>query len=342
MRCAILAVAASLLLPAAAIAGSIEFEVVPKVLVGGKDRPTLTLHVVEDCSDVLVKLTRDDGKTISMRTGPMAAGTSRKIPVDVPQGREYKFNGTLEVKSGRGEESIDVAFVAEVIVPAKLSVDKSKFSLDKHVMELSSTRKTGKVDVEVISDQGEEMGTTSVPFEGAAPGTPLKVEWNQHEGTVMRIKVKVWDTDNFYQGVELFPWHIDIPHEEVNFATGSFKIEPKDEPRLTGAIGLIQEAVQKYGKFADIKLYVAGHTDTVGSSASNRALSLNRARAISEFFRKHGIRVPIFYEGFGEDALKVPTPDETDEVRNRRAEYIVAIEPPPISTGIPASWKPLR
>jgi outer membrane protein OmpA-like peptidoglycan-associated protein len=207
---------------------------------------------------------------------------------------------------------------------------------------VASSRRTGKVDVEVTSDQGEEMGTTSVPFEGAAPGTPLKVEWNQHEGTVMRIKVKVWDTANFYQSIDLFPWHIYIPHEEVNFPTGSFKIEPREEPKLTGSIGLIQEAVRKYGQFADIKLYVAGHTDTVGTSDANRTLSLNRARAISDFFRRHGIRVPILYEGFGEDALKIPTPDETDEVRNRRAEYIVAIEPPPVSSGIPANWKPLR
>ena len=293
MRCALLIAAAALLLPSVAVAGSIEFEVVPKVLAGSKDRPTLTLHLVEDCSDVLVKLTRDDGKTISTRTGPMAAGTSRKIPVDVPQGREYRFTGTLEVKGGKSEETIDVSFAAEVVVPARLSLDKSKVDLEKHVLEVSSTRRTGKVEVVVVSDKGEEIGTTSVPFDGAAPGTALKVE-------------------------------------------------PKEEPKLTGSITLIQEAVQKYGQFAEIKLYVAGHTDTVGPSDANRTLSLNRARAISEFFRRHGIKAPIFYDGFGEDALKVPTPDETDEVKNRRAEYIVAIEPPPVSSGRPASWKPLR
>ncbi|MBI5526489.1 MAG: OmpA family protein [Deltaproteobacteria bacterium] len=341
MRTAILA-AAALLVPAAAVAGSIEPEVLPKVLAGGKDRPTVVLHAVEDCADVLVKLSRDDGKTIGTRTGPMAAGTSKKIPLDLPEGREYKFTGTLEVKSDRGEESIEVSFVAEVVVPAKLSLNESKFSLEKRELELSSTRKTSKVDVEVTSDRGEEIGTTTVPFDGAAPGTPLKVQWRQDDGTVMRIKVKVWDTDNFFQSVELFPWHILIPHEEINFPTGSFKIEAKEEPKLTSSVTLIQEAVEKYGRFAEIKLYVAGHTDSVGASETNRTLSLNRARAISEFFRRHGIRVPILYDGFGEDALRIPTPDETDEVRNRRAEYIVAVEPPPVPYSRQANWKPLR
>jgi outer membrane protein OmpA-like peptidoglycan-associated protein len=341
MRTAILA-AAVLLAPAAAAAASIEPEVLPKVLAGSKDRPTVVLRAVENCSDVLVKLTRDDGKTISTRTGPMAAGTSKKIPLDIPEGREFRFTGTLEVKSDRGEESIEVSFVAEVVVPAKLSVDKSRFSLEKREMELLSTRKTSKVDVEVLSDRGEDLGTTTVPFDAAAPGTPLKIQWRQDDGTVMRIKVKVWDTDDFFQSIELFPWHIYIPHEEVNFATGSFKIEATEESKLASSVGLIQEAVAKYGRFAEIKLYVAGHTDSVGASETNRTLSLNRARAISEFFRRHGIRVPILYDGFGEDALRVPTPDETDEVRNRRAEYIVAIEPPPVPYSRQANWKPLR
>lgn len=55
-----------------------------------------------------------------------------------------------------------------------------------------------------------------------------------------------------------------------------------------------------------------------------------------------GLRVRVLYEGFGEDALNAATADETEEVRNRRAEYIVAIEPRVVSQVRPASWKQLR
>jgi outer membrane protein OmpA-like peptidoglycan-associated protein len=79
---------------------------------------------------------------------------------------------------------------------------------------------------------------------------------------------------------------------------------------------------------AEIKLYVAGHTDTVGNNASNRTLSLNRARSIGQYFRKRGVRVPVLYEGFGEEALAVATKDEQEEPKNRRAEYIIAIDDP--------------
>jgi outer membrane protein OmpA-like peptidoglycan-associated protein len=91
---------------------------------------------------------------------------------------------------------------------------------------------------------------------------------------------------------------------------------------------LINEAISKFGSLAQIKLYIAGHTDTVGPSASNRTLSLNRARSIGQWFRKKGVRIPVLYEGFGEDALLVSTADEQDEPKNRRAEYIIAIDDP--------------
>jgi outer membrane protein OmpA-like peptidoglycan-associated protein len=86
--------------------------------------------------------------------------------------------------------------------------------------------------------------------------------------------------------------------------------------------------VRRYGKVVDVKLYVSGHTDTVGDNGSNQALSENRARAIAGVFRKRCVKAPIFYMGAGEDEPAVDTPDNTDEPRNRRAKYILGVEPP--------------
>jgi outer membrane protein OmpA-like peptidoglycan-associated protein len=80
----------------------------------------------------------------------------------------------------------------------------------------------------------------------------------------------------------------------------------------------------------------------VGAEAANRTLSLNRARAIGAYLRKKGLRLPVFLEGFGEQALLVATPDETAEVKNRRAEYIIAIDNPSAAKApFPPAWKPL-
>ena len=92
--------------------------------------------------------------------------------------------------------------------------------------------------------------------------------------------------------------------------------------------------------FALENLEAAGHGTR--QADYNLGLSQKRALSIARRFRKMGFRYPIFYQGFGERGLKVPTPDETDEPRNRRAEYVLAAEPPPIDVpGAATRWKRL-
>ena len=43
--------------------------------------------------------------------------------------------------------------------------------------------------------------------------------------------------------------------------------------------------------------------------------------------------------GLGEDELLVDTPDNTDEIRNRRAEYVVSVDAPPLVGGL--RWQKL-
>lgn len=69
---------------------------------------------------------------------------------------------------------------------------------------------------------------------------------------------------------------------------------------------------------------VIGHTDTVGATQANAALGLTRARQVAAMIDTAVIsaeRVSIL--SYGEKNLLVPTPDETDEPRNRGVEVIV-------------------
>ncbi|MGZ3408079.1 MAG: OmpA family protein, partial [Polyangia bacterium] len=91
-----------------------------------------------------------------------------------------------------------------------------------------------------------------------------------------------------------------------------------------------------------VQLFVAGFTDTVGSNADNRKLSLDRARAIGAWFRDRGLPLPIAYAGFGEEVLRVKTPDETDNAANRRADYVVGFAPPVVARGVHATWMKLQ
>ena len=127
--------------------------------------------------------------------------------------------------------------------------------------------------------------------------------------------------------------------DEAHHAAHRAALVQSREELLAVAKDKIQGAIQKYGKLATIKLFIAGHTDTVSDAAYNRTLSNDRARAIGRWFKQRGVGIPIRFAGFGEDVLLVQTPDETDEPRNRRAEYIVAVDPPPVSGQV--AFRPL-
>ena len=67
---------------------------------------------------------------------------------------------------------------------------------------------------------------------------------------------------------------------------------------------------------------------------------MRRAQSLARWFRQKGVRIPIAYEGFGETVVRVQTPENTDEVRNRRADSIIADEAPPMTgVGLKPSWK---
>jgi outer membrane protein OmpA-like peptidoglycan-associated protein len=123
--------------------------------------------------------------------------------------------------------------------------------------------------------------------------------------------------------VELVPWSVAIDHEDLEFATNSSDIDSAEEAKLKDSLDKIAKVIARSGGFMALKLYIAGHTDTVGSAKKNRDLSQRRARSIAEYMRAHGVAIPIMVAGFGEEVLKVKTPDKTDMRANRRVDYVL-------------------
>ena len=107
-------------------------------------------------------------------------------------------------------------------------------------------------------------------------------------------------------------------------------VKPAEAKKLDVVVNTIKAEIAAFRKTLgrndvgfNLKLYVAGCTDTVGSETDNLALSRSRARAIATYFRRSGITSTILYEGYGEKLLAVPTTDNVAEAKNRRAVYIL-------------------
>jgi outer membrane protein OmpA-like peptidoglycan-associated protein len=326
--------------PLCALADAVRVSLQPQAAMG-KGLPELRVHIEEPIAGFELKLERGDGQQVRVKGGGKP-GVTRALPLEQPEGR-FHYEGELVVRFPDAEEaSIPLSFDTELLGPLKLTVVPEDEDVEGRKLRFTLSRPAARAQVTVLMDTGKTAFDGEVPFDGAPAGKPLEVTWPEAEGRVLRISLKAFDTSEFYTAMDLFPWRVDIPHEEVNFPSGRAEVPAAERRKLDASHALIADAVTRYGRFAELRLYILGHTDTVGDTDSNRKLSLERARSIAAYLRKRGLKLPIFYEGLGEQSPRVATQDETDEAANRRAEYILAVEPPALApTPIPPQWRKL-
>lgn len=331
-----------LLLPLGARADDLQVELRDKAQ-AGQGKPALVIIAHKAIDRVSVSLSAPKGWTQNLRHGAIPAGQRRELELEAPVGRS-RWQGKLEVRFADGSTGeMPLSFSLYVSQGLRLVPPKRK-EVDPKAGTVRVALKGGqpsRCDYEVAFDgKPPRKGVTRFGRQ-AREGEPLTVSWAPHgdDDVVLRIRLVCHDTEGFYSPtLEVYPWEAPIAHDDVVFDTGKWAIREEEKPKLDAAYEAIAEGIRRYGKVLEreIKLYVAGHTDTVGDAASNRALSLRRAEAIARYFRQKGVTIPIRFTGFGEARPLVETADETDEPRNRRAEYIISVEDP-----APAKWRTL-
>lgn len=142
---------------------------------------------------------------------------------------------------------------------------------------------------------------------GGVVGYQLDKQIKELKEQTQGTGVDVSETDN---GQAIL---VNLPNG-VTFATGSSAISPTFQATL-------DQIAQSLRDYPNSLVDVYGHTDTVGSTASNQTLSENRARAVANYLINHGVASSrIRWQGFGETQLKVATNDNVNEAANRRVE----------------------
>lgn len=221
----------------------------------------------------------------------------------------------------------------------QVTIDRSRVDLENHQLEVKLSRPAEKVRIKVLDQSGAVLAEVEKAFNGAAAGTALLMTWSpSSKEPVARLEVYGYDTEGNWSGVAITPWNVSVPHEDVKFETNADVIRPGEVPALEASLQKVTEVISKHAELGKITLYIVGHTDTVGSAEHNLALSRRRARSIAAWFKGRGLKSPIAYEGLGESSPAVKTADEVDEPRNRRVDYILALDPPKLPSG-EHSWK---
>jgi outer membrane protein OmpA-like peptidoglycan-associated protein len=297
----------------------VTFRLNAKVMIGHQPRLEVTAVVAVDA--VRIDLVRDDGKKFALNMGRLDAGQVTTMPIgDGTPDRTYK--GTIKAKTSTGSWSDPMTFDTAVLSPIKLQYDAEHLSLDKHELQFKPSRGVDSATLVVFGEDGKELGKGSATYSGKPDGW-LAITWTQTTADrVAKLKLRVEAGDGVATNLELTPWSVAIAHEDVNFKTDSAAIDASETAKLDASLVKITETVKRVTSIK-MQLYVAGHTDTVGPNDKNLKLSRARANAIAKYFRSKGLAIPIVVAGFGEEVLKVATPQDTDERANRRADYVL-------------------
>jgi len=342
IHCALVSVLLSV--PAVATAGGAWLSIDQDVLEPGQ---SVTLFVVpdDDLWRAEIHVTRDDGRKQSFAASKTTAGTRLSYQWKQATGEhDYDVHVLLVYPDG-SRDTVDDSYHVVVAGPLEATIPADQVNIDERTFVLRSNRVIAAVQIEILDEDLDTVVKETVNVDPANFGTTTTLQWSEYESDVpiFRIWVRAFCKYNFWVDNEIIPWALSIPHEEVNFATNKYDITEEEAPKLDRAYTEIRKAIEKYGEFVQCRLYIAGYTDTVGDHGSNQTLSNNRARSIAKYFQAKGFEFSIYYQGFGETVLAVPTGASVDELANRRALYIIAADNPPRSKDVPRSnWSRLQ
>lgn len=102
----------------------------------------------------------------------------------------------------------------------------------------------------------------------------------------------------------------------INFDTGKATIRPDSLP-------LIAQVAEMLGAQPELRLGVEGHTDSVGSLASNKTLSENRAKAVVAALAAKGVNAArLAPAGWGQERPVADNATEEGRAKNRRVELV--------------------
>jgi len=102
----------------------------------------------------------------------------------------------------------------------------------------------------------------------------------------------------------------------INFETGKSDIKPESQ-------NIINQIADMLNANKDLKISVEGHTDNVGSAASNKTLSENRAKSVMNALIAKGIdKSRLSFKGWGQEKPVADNSTDDGRAKNRRVEIV--------------------
>jgi len=108
-----------------------------------------------------------------------------------------------------------------------------------------------------------------------------------------------------------------LSFNDIYFDFDSSNIKPESYSILDSIVAMFIED-------ADVRIQIAGHTDSDGSNEYNQGLSERRAQSVFSYLVDHGVSASrLTTVGYGESQPVVPNTSDANKAQNRRIEFTV-------------------
>lgn len=148
-------------------------------------------------------------------------------------------------------------------------------------------------------------------FDRAQKGTPP----NLPQAVLLPASVALEEKGNMTEEACLGRFEILSKTGNIFFASGSTRLDDKSIPLLENLFDIVNRC-------PGVRLEIAGHTDSIGSDASNLAISERRAASVRDWLMSKGVaRDRLVAVGYGETRPFVSNDTAENRARNRRIEF---------------------
>jgi outer membrane protein OmpA-like peptidoglycan-associated protein len=136
---------------------------------------------------------------------------------------------------------------------------------------------------------------------------------------VVKVQVMVPEQTTIFD-VEMRPALVEgqvLSFNNIYFESGSAQIKPQ-------SFGILDGVAQTLIDNAGVRVRIAGHTDSDGSSSYNQGLSERRANSVLDYLVRKGVPANTLTTiGYGEENPVVPNTSASNKAQNRRIEFTV-------------------
>jgi OmpA-OmpF porin, OOP family len=200
------------------------------------------------------------------------------------------FNQTVQTKSDRSSKTKWCRYRADLTYNPKTGYLTGEY-ISSDCRGMSGDFILYRADFEIATDV--EMENTQIWFEQFV---------KDYKDGLNAPEIRKLERDNFV-------------FEPIFFDYDKFDIREEHNAFLDGMIKVIKG-------HSDLRVKVTGHTDSDGSDQYNDTLSMNRARAITDYFVKRGLSADrLVIEFKGEHAPISPNTNAEGKQLNRRVDF---------------------